>query len=124
MPAKYVNSFSPFSGAVSGTKYVFAWSNNPAEDANFLTYLDVTLDYGADFEVRNESVDRSGAAPLATWQHWRISTNTLYQSGSLTLSTGSAVYRGWNGTLTLFDTTGHWDSDQYGRPFDLNDLLA
>jgi hypothetical protein len=122
MPAKFMHSFIPWRFGVAS--YVFAWSNDPAEDPAFLAYLATTLVYGVDWEVRNAAVDRSGAQPQVTWEMWRISTNTLYGTGAEALSTGSEVYLGFNGSISVLDTTGYWDSDQYGRPFDLNDLLA
>lgn len=127
MPAKYMNSFTPYGGSSGNTKYIFAWSNDPAEDAAFVTYVETAVDQGyTSSEARNAAVDRSGPAPVLTYERWNNpGTGWVFdRSYSVTLSTGSAVYRANNWAVTVLDTTGYWDSDQYGRPFNLNDLLA
>lgn len=132
MPAKYMNAFS-FEAHVSTTTnktvYIFDWSNDPGEDADFEAYIASTLPWvSPGYEARNVVVDRSGATPLVSWENWQLygtpATWHFVSSGSAPLSTGSVLYKAGNQALSTFDSTGYWDSDQYGRPFDLNDLLA
>jgi hypothetical protein len=125
-----MNAFS-FEAHVSSTTnrtvHVFDWSNDPGEDADFETYIAAALPWaGGSYEVRNADVNRSGAQPQLTWELWRLSGGSWVfdSSGSAPLNTGSAIYKAGNAALTAFNATGYWDSDQYGRPFDLNDLLA
>jgi hypothetical protein len=130
VPAKYMNAFSfevHVSNASNRTVHVFDWSNDPAEDTAFAAYIAAALPWAAPgYEARNVVVNRSGATPQASWENWYLSGGTWHfgSSGAAPLSTGSAHYRAGNEVLGVFDPTGYWDSDQYGRPFDLNDLLA
>lgn len=130
MPAKYMHGFVPKSYG-SSAAYVFGWSNDPGEDTDLLDYVAATAIGRPPYvwEVRNAYVDRSGPAPVLHWDMWYVSGGTWYfdASRTLTLSISSEVYysNGSNrGEVVVFDPTGYWDSDQHGRPFDLNDLLA
>jgi hypothetical protein len=73
-------------------------------------------------------VDRSGATPTLIWQEYtRPNANSPWVPtgswGALPLSAGVfiSLHASYNGTVV---EAGSWESDQYGRPFDLNDLLA
>jgi hypothetical protein len=130
VPAKYMHGFVPKSYGNSAA-YVFAWSNDPSEDADLLDYVAATAIGRPPYvwEVRDSYVDRSGPSPVLHWDMWYLSGGTWHfdASRSFTLSTSSVVYfsNGSNrGEVVVFDPAGFWDSDQYGRPFDLNDLLA
>lgn len=129
MPEVRMNSFVQQHAGVTGwwTKF-FRWEDNPAEDAAFTAYINKAG------EAENAVVDRSGSEPILSWtwngtphsepagpvgSHWHYSYRT---------NTPEDVYAGNYGDRAVVKfsgvPTGYWECDEYGRPFDLNDLLA
>lgn len=105
-------------GSVGKPTTFFRWENAPDEDAAFVDYVNLG-------PAANASVDRSEpSAPV------------------LQFDIGSTTYRRYVGTPgthwhntyydpedgfeapARFDVAGYWKCDVYGRPYDLNDLLA
>lgn len=127
MPMKYMNAFN-FGSSVRVPTRVFVWANDPAEDLDFLAYLTESMLTGwSNYEVRNAVVDRSRAKPKVSWEVWTIPVGApdwvLDKSGTIFPSIGD-VWQGLNLDVSIFDAPGWWESDEYGRPFNLDDLLA
>lgn len=128
MPAKYMNAFSTWTRS-NVTRHLFTWTNDPSEDVDFLDY--VASHYfdpvnSGNLEIRNAVIDRSATPDTSmSWEVWRLSGGvwSLLHSKSVALDTG-VIYLAYNQAVVAYDTSGHWESDEYGRPFDLNDLLA
>lgn len=125
MPAIYINNFG-FTNQVSP-----AWRWENTDDAGLSAFME---EHSSD-EQGDFSVDRSGTDVLLTWQKYEYVGGGNYGPtgvyDNIAIADGdylhpkvySPVY-GEPATPQVFDMTGWWESDQYGRPFDLNDLLA
>lgn len=85
---------------------VFIW-NSSADDQDLEDYL----------SRFSPSIDEETSPPVLSW------TSTS-QSGSFELTPGCAINTGISipGLVVLPD--GSFTSDQYGRPFNLNDIVA
>lgn len=125
MPATYVQTFWR-----SGRK---AWLWDDQDDLDFITWIGSVLD---PYPNRDFAVDRTGPEPELTWQPYAYDsgTSSMQPDGprqSMALTEGT-YYTAWNSTSTSIDSlypaadmmTGFWESDEYGRPYNLNDLLA
>lgn len=121
MTLKRMHTFSQrHAGSTGRSTEFFLWENNPSEDAAFEEYI------GQNFAVSDVEVDRSGSELALRW---------VADSSSFYMPIGAAPaywhYQyssepGTTGGITRFDAwpPGYWECDQYGRPYDLNDLLA
>lgn len=115
MPATHAQSFR------SGFRQAWRWDNTD-DDGEFLTWLDGRLD--VDVTAWGFTVDRTGSSPELTWQPPSGPPQTLpLTEGVLYIAwaAGTSVDHVRDITTVL---GGFWESDEYGRPFDLNDLLA
>lgn len=122
MPAVHVCSFG-----VLGLGARQFWKREAGDD----TALAAWQDSASSNYYRNFAVDNSGATPLLTWDVYSYVYPTGYQkSGTDSIELAVGDYIRWAGDassatpIAAVDVTGCWESDQYGRPFDLNDLLA
>jgi hypothetical protein len=140
MPLIQMHSFKPGGTGKWVGKY-FKWVDDPTEDADLVGFVE---SYWADNNqyVDDVSVDRSGTTPELRCQRYEVSYDPSnpgrlptgdWHSEPLTVgdhlvaedwrgrpfSPGGS--RGWPGAV---DVTGWWECDEYGRPFDLNDLEA
>jgi hypothetical protein len=130
VPATYVNNFG-FSGSAQTVTPVWLWENT--DDAGLVAYMEVNSSgWQADF-----TVDRSSPDVLLCWQKYEfVSGGSFSPTGaydSIAIASGDYLdpiapqpYNpdGPNSAPEVVDIVGRWQSDQYGRPFDLNDLLA
>jgi hypothetical protein len=129
MPGAFIKSFDR-----SGVTYAWKWIDT---EGNVI--LNWIRDRVATPLRQDYQVDRSGSKPVLRWQRyaWVHNPETMtgaYQPtgqwGSLTLDEAEYYYGEYAGSddfavrpLTELPT-GWWISDRYGRPYDLNDLLA
>ncbi|MBN9791302.1 hypothetical protein DMP17_22225 [Pseudonocardia sp. TMWB2A] len=138
MPATYIHSFAP--RGVSGSPAP-AWHHTSADtDTALTTWAETNIPADGDPGCGDFTVDRSGPAPRLTWRHFEStydpSTGDYVRTPT---GTGDAVdlvdgqlYIGWKNqhsqpwrvASAATVTGGYWESDQHGRPFDLDDLLA
>lgn len=121
MAATYVCSFG-FPGVSLGTSPAWLWED--ADDSAFCAFVQER----AGVYIGDVTVDRSGAAPVLRWQVYQYQYPPgVYQPsgqyGSLTLSVGTFISAP-SGIPAVLDMAGRWESDQFGRPYNLNDLLA
>lgn len=113
MPALWMRSFKPALGTVVGKPIrVFNWQDDPVEDADFAAAMTAQF-------VTNVTVDRSGPTPVLRWEG-SGGTPKSKELGAV----GTHYFSYPSGGPDALDVTGYWESDEYGRPFDLNDLLA
>lgn len=100
---------------------VFEWSG-PSENNDLATW--------ATYAYRDASIDDSGPVTYFQWQLYDWNHNPS-SSGQFELTGGCLVTLRLDG-VGFPDTpkylaaipAGSWRSDEYGRPFSLNDLLA
>lgn len=130
MPATYVNRFS-YPGAHT-TQTSPAWRWDGTDDATFASFVEAE----SDGYVGDVNVDRSSGTPVLRWQYyqaWDGQPKGVF--GELELTSGMFVNPRYQPPYGSPDTLGqrpgavdpadgYWESDQYGRPYDLNDLLA
>lgn len=145
MPATYVRRFGDLSreGETGGLR---AWRWNGSEDIELADYCgDLVSSHAYQNTLGDFHVDRSGPAPVLRWQWYQLDSSTDWERvptgtyGELPLMTGDYIdalgyesptwpdegdnpYGGE--IIAKWDMVGRWESDQYGRPYDLNDLLA
>lgn len=141
MPRVEMHSFRPGGSGGSIGKY-YKWVNDPAEDSDFVSYMQDYWEGRSGF-FSDFSVDRSGASPELRYQEYEViySPNPnpgAYPTGnwrSEPLHVGDYMTpEDWRnhpieegssiGLPAAQDVTGWWECDEYGRPYDLNDLLA
>lgn len=129
MPASFIGAFDiPFS---TGSVPAWRWSDGD-EDADFLDFIEFTTGRN-----QNYSVDRTGADPVLRWEIWVWDPNTqtfsdtgavdslILYDGALLLQDGfggPSVPRGVDHARSVLPAC--WESDHYGRPSRLEDLLA
>lgn len=124
MGATYVNKFN-----LHTLEQVWQWLDSENADTALVAFIEeYNLSTARDF-----SVDRSSARPTLTWQVYEWAKVGEYQYAyvptgvweELALPDGALVFRDPSGGApTAHDMSGWWFCDEYGRPFDLNDLLA
>jgi|SRR5687768_4748939 len=98
----------------------FRWVDDPVEDAAFATAMEYSP------SRVNMTVDRSGPAPVL---RWKDGNNNPFSAniGASGVLWHKAPYNSPSGTYSVAPgplPTGYWECDQYGRPYDLNDLQA
>lgn len=120
MPAVLMNAFSKGAGAIGRPTTLFLWEDDPSEDATFAVLMTVPP------RVKNVAIDRSGTEPVIQWDDYNNNRRSkpIGPAGThwyydVATTTGSFIYE-----PGIVDVTGWWVSDEYGRPFDLNDLLG
>lgn len=121
MALQWVRGFRTVPGyGVGNPAEVFDWTNDPGEDAAFLTWLDDNYSASHVF-----TIDRTGPSPVLVHA---LSSNPSVPTYTVPLDIGWWGHSsGLDGTASIpavLDQAGLWVSDQHGRPFDLNDLLA
>lgn len=123
MSVTYAKSFNT-------SQVVEGWRWEDVDDTSFLNWA---IAQGLGANRQDFSLDRTNG-PALMWQVYMYS----YETGSyaptgnyetMPLTTGVTYTKGYmNDPTPLIDVdtflSGYWESDQYGRPYDLNDLLA
>lgn len=105
----------------------WTWEDSPSDDAGLAAALAAVSASGYE-EKQDWAVDRGGATPTLIWQAYtRPNASSPWTPtgswGALPLFVGMLIsLHGSSHGTDLGDA--YWESDQYGRPFDLNDLLA
>lgn len=107
---------------------VWKWDDNPADDERLVLFLHrFSWSSSGDYEV-----NRDGVGPVLRWQKYISDAGTWVPAGDwreVPLNVGDFILpRGSTGDM-LYEplvgpVPGYWESDQYGRPFDVNDLVA
>jgi hypothetical protein len=123
VPAVTVHTFRQrHAGTAARPTAAFRWEDDPSEDVAFAAAMEFTQ-FGA--ERINMAVDRSGSAPVLRWEDSGTPSSTSI--GASGVLWHPAPWNSPSGTTSVAPGPlgeGYWESDQYGRPFDLNDLLA
>jgi len=122
MPEILMNSFH------SGAEITrFRWVDDSAEDGDFVSFAvgNIGVPNGV-LTFANFTVDRTGT-PELRWDVVIAGDPTVVDTGSIALVPNTY----WSGSYykpsappSPVDMTGYWECDQYGRPFDLDDLVA
>ena len=119
MPAAHIHGFH-LNAMGQGAQSVWRW--DPAEpnaDAGIIAWAEA----GAAPDLHSFAVDRSGETVRLIWEVGSQSFGIDLEDGAFY----TPNHYDWPSDTTRpahFDATGCWESDQHGRPFDLNDLLA
>lgn len=120
MPSTYVSTF--------GSNYVWHWDDTPEDDPALIEFLRrFSWLSSGDYEV-----DRSGVGPVLRWQKYVNQNGAWVPSGNWRenpLNVGDYVLPRGGGGSNLYEPVvgplpGYWESDNSGRPYDLNDLVA
>lgn len=128
MPEIRIHGFHLNAMGFPGAQRAWRWANSD-DDSEFITFVQSVVSVQA---MRNCEVDRSGSTPELLWDVYEFSYPSWVPTGnsdSLPL-VENVIYAAWSvypEPLRLADASvlgGWWESDQYGRPYDLNDLLA
>ena len=116
----YVGRFS------SSARKGWQWIDAEAADAALVDFVEQNSSgYGGSFD--DLYVDRTGPTPRLRWQRYDYSNGPMGIWDEIVLDEGTVVDPD---TLIgyykpdVFDMAGKWFSDEYGRPYNLNDLLA
>lgn len=133
MPATHATGFNTGSFPICTR----AWLWDPDEvgaDADLVAAI--LLDVVAPMEAAYQDfeVDRSGATPVLKWQVYEITRDANFNKivlptgvwQTLALHEGDYINlrRADSEAPEILDMTGRWESDQYGRPFALEDMLG
>lgn len=132
MPAIYVYHFAAKNAEgttqSSSTAYAWKWADGDA-DADLVAFMEAhSFDSAGDF-----SVDRSGPRPKLVWQayvsQWPDGYAPTGTYSEIEFAAGDVIqarHAGsqWAELPGINPMIGCWESDEFGRPFDLNALLA
>jgi hypothetical protein len=135
MPIAFINSFTApldyradFNKALANSPWkVFVWDDNPSDDDTFIDYLSQNVS----LTILSFDIDRSGPPELVTTSaipDVPVERTPLAVGDIWFAAAPGAHFAGMNDDRWLapgrVDLTGRWWSDEYGRPFDLEDLAA
>lgn len=118
MPVAHLGAFAPTT--------VWKWANT--DDAGLVAWLNA-----ASWETSSDyAVDRTGVQPTLRWQQYTSVGGVWTPSGvwrAVPLTVGDYIVARHTGSSSPYEPgvdpmPGRWEGDQYGRPYNVNDIVA